>query len=275
MERRFENKVAVVTGAAAGIGRASALAFAREGAKVVVADLAAAGGEETVRLIREAGGEASYVRADISQAAQAEALVRRTIEVYGKLDCAHNNAGAEGARAASADCTEENWDRIVGVNLKGVWLSMKYEIPEMLRAGGGAIVNTSSIAGLVGIRNFPAYTASKHGVVGLTKSAALEYVRVGIRVNAVCPGLIDTDLIKRAVVGDTAAESQPGWLRTVNELVVGVKESVARSVLTYKQPSRRMGLPEEVAEAVLWLCSDAASFINGHALVVDGGFVAK
>jgi NAD(P)-dependent dehydrogenase (short-subunit alcohol dehydrogenase family) len=161
------------------------------------------------------------------------------------------------------------------VNLKGVWLSMKYEIPAMLRSGGGAIVNTSSIAGLVGIRNFPAYTASKHGVVGLTKSAALEYVRAGIRVNAVCPGLIDTDLIKRAVVGETAPESQPGWLRPVNELVMGVKESVARSVLAYKQPSRRMGLPEEVAEAVLWLCSDAASFVNGHALVVDGGFVAK
>ncbi len=275
MQRRFEGKVVIVTGAAAGIGRASAVAFAREGAKVVAADVAVPGGEETIRLIREAGGEAAFVRADVSQAAQVEAVVARALELYGKLDCAHNNAGTEGVRGASADCTEENWDRTVGVNLRGVWLCMKYEIPAMLRQGRGAIVNTASIAGLVGIRNFPAYTASKHGIVGLTKSAALEYVRAGIRVNAVCPGLIDTDLIRRAASGNASPESQPGWLRPVSDVLTGVKESVARKVLEYRQPSRRMGQPEEVAEAVLWLCSDAASFVNGHALVVDGGFVAK
>lgn len=275
MSLLFHTKVALVTGASAGIGRASALAFAREGARVVVADIAAPGGEETVRLIREAGGEASFVRADVSQAAEVQALVRRTVELYGRLDCAHNNAGIEGSRAASAECTEENWDRVLSVNLKGVWLGMKYEIPEMLRGDGGTIVNTSSIAGLVGLRNYPAYSAAKHGIVGLTKSAALEYVRQGVRINAVCPGLIDTGLIKRAVVGDASPESQSRWLRPIKDLLIGTKETVARAVLEHKQPSRRMGLPEEVAAAVLWLCSDAASFVNGHTLTVDGGFIAK
>ena len=211
------------------------------------------GGEETVAQIKAAGGEATFVRADVSQRADVEALVRQTVESYGRLDCAHNNAGIEGDLAPTSDCTEANWDRTIATNLKGVWLCMKYEIPQMVEQGGGAIVNTSSVAGLVGFLNLPAYVATKHGVAGLTRTAALEYAGQGIRVNAVCPGVINTPMIDRIVAGDAEAEAQ----------------------FTALEPVGRMGSPAEVAQAVVWLCSDSASFVTGIAMPVDGGFVAQ
>jgi NAD(P)-dependent dehydrogenase (short-subunit alcohol dehydrogenase family) len=253
MAGRVDGKVALVTGGGSGIGRATALAFAREGAKVVVADVVVAGGEETVRLIKAAGGEATFVKADVAKAAEVEALVKKTVETYGKLDCAFNNAGIEGEIAQTTDCTEENWNRVVDIDLKGVWLCMKYEIPYMLKQGSGAIVNTASVAGLVGFQGLPAYVAAKHGVNGLTKTAALEYAKSGIRVNAVCPGVIQTPMVERAFranpqFGEAAAALEP----------VG-----------------RLGKPEEIAEAVVWLCSDAASFVTGLPMAVDGGLVAQ
>ena len=253
MAGELEGKVALVTGASAGIGRESALAFASAGARVVVSDVVVDGGEETVAGIQAAGGEATFVRADVSQTAEVEALVGRTVETYGRLDCAHNNAGIEGDMAPTADCAEANWDRTIATNLKGVWLCMRYEIPQMLRQGGGVIVNTASVAGLVGFANLPAYVASKHGIAGLTKTAALEYAEQGIRVNAVCPGVIHTAMIDRIVGGDAEAEAQ----------------------FTALEPVGRMGLPAEVAQVVVWLCSDAASFVTGVAMPVDGGFVAQ
>lgn len=253
MAGELEGKVALVTGASAGIGRESALAFASAGARVVVSDVVVDGGEETVAGIQAAGGEATFVRADVSQTAEVEALVDRTVETYGRLDCAHNNAGIEGDMAPTADCAEANWDRTIAINLKGVWLCMRYEIPQMLRQGGGVIVNTASVAGLVGFANLPAYVASKHGIAGLTKTAALEYAEQGIRVNAVCPGVIHTAMIDRIVGGDAEAEAQ----------------------FTALEPVGRMGLPAEVAQVVVWLCSDAASFVTGVAMPVDGGFVAQ
>ena len=253
MAGELEGKVALVTGASSGIGRESALAFASAGARVVVSDVVVDDGEETVSQIQSKGGEATFVRADVSQTAEVEALVRHTIETYGRVDCAHNNAGIEGDMAPTAECAEANWDRTIGINLKGVWLCMKYEIPEMLRQGGGAIVNTSSAAGLVGFANLPAYVASKHGIAGLTRTAALEYAEQGIRVNAVCPGVIHTPMIDRIVSGDAQAEAQ----------------------FTALEPVGRMGSPAEVAQAVVWLCSDAASFVTGIAMPVDGGFVAQ
>lgn len=253
MTQQFAGKVAVVTGASSGIGRASALAFAREGAKVVVADVLVEGGEETVRLIQEAGGEAFFVKTDVSNAAAVEALIQKTVETYGRLDYAFNNAGIEGTSAPTAECTEENWDRTLTINLKGVWLCMKYEILQMLKQGGGAIVNTASIAGLVGFQGLPAYSASKGGIVQLTRAAALEYAKAGIRVNAVCPGVIRTAMVERLTGGEPEAE-------------VGFVAG---------EPIGRMGTPEEIAAAVVWLCSDAASFVIGHPLVVDGGWVAQ
>src|SRR2546421_11492505 len=249
MTKQFEGKVALVTGAASGIGRASALAFAREGAKTVVADVLVEGGEETVRIIKERGGDALLVRTDVSKAAEVEALIQKIVEIYGRLDYAHNNAGIAGADAPTADCTEENWDHTIAINLKGVWLCMKYEIPQMLKQGGGAIVNTASTAGLVGLEGSPAYCASKGGVIQLTRAAALEYARAGIRVNAVCPGVIRTPMVERLLGDRPRAEAR------LREL----------------EPVGRLGTPEEVAEAVVWLCSDAASFVTGHAMSVDCG----
>ena len=250
----FEGKVALVTGGGSGIGRATALAFAREKAKVVTADVDVVGGEETARMIREAGGEAVFVKTDVSIAAEVEALVAKAVETYGRLDCAHNNAGVE-LEYTDPDQRhdEETWDRIIDINLKGVWLCMKYEIPPMVSHGGGAIVNTSSVAGLVGVAGQPAYVASKHGVAGLTKSTALEYAKEGLRVNAVCPGLIATPLLER----------------------VHERNPELRDVIGEWEPIGRLGTPEEVAEAVVWLCSDAASFVTGHTMAVDGGFVAR
>lgn len=251
---RLEGKVALVTGAASGIGRATALAFAREGAKVVLADVAVEGGGEVACLIQEAGGEAIFVRCDVSRAAEVDSMIQKAVETYGRLDCAFNNAGIEGEVAPLAECTEENWDRVIDVNLKGVWLCMKYEIRQMLEQGGGSVVNMSSVSGLAGDPDHPAYGASKHGVSGLTKAAAVAYARRGIRVNAVCPGAIRTPMIERAL------EAQPelSW------------ESLADG-----HPMGRIGEPEEVAEAVVWLCSDGASFVTGHLLPLDGGLVAQ
>jgi NAD(P)-dependent dehydrogenase (short-subunit alcohol dehydrogenase family) len=264
----FKGKVALVTGAAAGIGRASALAFARNGAKVVAADVQVAGGEETVAQIKSAGGEAVFIRTDVSVRRDVDALIRQTISVYGRLDCAHNNAGVEGVRARTASAHEKDWDHTIAINLKGVWLCMKYEIPQMLKLGQGAIVNTSSVAGHVGLSRFGAYAASKHAVLGLTKSAALEYMRFGIRINAVCPGYIDTGMLDRALVAGHEGGS-------FDRLFRGVRKRLGRAALLMQQPAKRTGSPAEVAEAVVWLCSDAASFVNGHNLVVDGGYLAQ
>lgn len=248
----LEGKVAIVTGASAGIGRATALKFAREGAKLVLADLDTDRGHETEQLVKGEGAEVLFVRTDVSDDADVAALVRAAVETFGRLDCAHNNAGIEGVQAPTAETPEENWDRVLQINLKGVWLCMRHEIPAMLEVGGGAIVNTASVAGLVGFPNLPAYVASKHGVVGLTKTAALEYATTGIRINAVCPGVIHTEMIDRITGGDPEVEAQ----------------------FTAFEPVGRMGTPEEIADAVAYLCSDGASFVTGHTMAVDGGFVA-
>ncbi len=250
----FKGKVALVTGASMGIGRASALAFARRGAKVVVADVDVAGGEETVRLIRKAGGEAIFAKTDVSNAADVEALIKKTVATYGKLDYAHNNAAINrGIGVMTAAYKEEDWDIQVDVNLKGIFLCMKFEIPEMLKIGKGtAIVNTSSISGLSGHPADPGYVGSKFGVVGITKSTAMQYARTGIRINCVCPGPIRTSLYDRVVAA-----------------IPGVEEATLE-----RNPMGRIGEPEEVAEAVVWLCSDAASYITGVPLPVDGGLAA-
>ncbi len=248
-----EGKVALVTGASSGIGRASAQAFAREGAKVVVVDVMVDGGEETATMIRNSGGEATYFECDVSKAAQVEAAVAVAVDTYGRLDCAHNNAGIEGPLTPTADYPEADWDRVLGINLKGVWLCMKYEIPRMLAGGGGAIVNTASVAGLVGFRGLPAYSASKFGVNGITKVAALEYAQAGIRVNSVCPGVIQTPMVDRLVAAHP--EMTPA-------LLAGT-------------PLGRFGQPAEIAEAAVWLCSDRASFVTGHTMAVDGAFIAQ
>lgn len=253
MAGQLDGKVALVTGGSSGIGRATALAFAREGAKVVVADVMVEGGQETVRLLTAAGGQGLFVKTDVSHAPEVEALIKQAVATYGRLDCAFNNAGVEGAFVSTTEYSEADWDRVLAINLKGVWLCMKYEIAHMLRQGSGAIVNTASGAGLVGVPNLSAYVASKHGVVGLTKTAALEYAKAGIRVNAVCPGVIHTPMVARLT------SSRPD----LSEALVAA------------EPMGRAGRPEEVAAAVVWLCSDAASFVTGHALSVDGGYVAQ
>jgi NAD(P)-dependent dehydrogenase (short-subunit alcohol dehydrogenase family) len=231
------------------MGRAGALAFACEGANVVVADTSIHGGEETVRLIKDMGADALFVPTDVSQATAVEMLINTTIATYGRLDYAFNNAGINEEHGPLTECTEAQWDRIISINLKGIWLCMKYEIPQMLKIGGGAIVNTASVVGLTGGRGFPAYVASKHGIIGLTKATALDYGPQGIRVNAVCPGTIYTPMYERRVGNDPETTA-----RIISEI-----------------PLRRLGQPEDVAEAVVWLCSDGASFVTGHALVVDGG----
>jgi NAD(P)-dependent dehydrogenase (short-subunit alcohol dehydrogenase family) len=255
MVGRFQGKVALVTGGSSGIGKATALAFAREDAKVIVADKNVKGGEETVQIIKQAGGEAAFVKTDVSKATEVEALVNKTIELYGHLDCAFNNAGIGGSEVYITDCTEEDWNHTINVNLKGVWLCLKYEIPWMIEHGGGAIVNMSSVAGLTGSLYISDYVASKWGINGLTKSAALEYAKAGIRVNAVCPGMIDTPMAK--------PKKDKGGFFSWDERA---KQEV---------PLGRRGTPEEVAEAVLWLCSDAASYVTGIAMPVDGGILAQ
>ena len=253
MAGQLDGKVALITGAGSGIGRASALAFAREGAKVAVADIVVEGGEETVRMVKEAGGEAFFIKVDVSNAAEVEAMVNAVVDTYGRIDCAYNNAGIEGRLASTDEYPEDVFDKVIDINLTGVWLCMKYELPHMLKQGGGAIVNTASGAGLIGVAGMSAYVASKHGVVGLTKTAALEYAKSGIRVNSVCPGLIQTPMVERI----TADQPQLG------------------EALVAAEPVGRTGKPEEIAESVVWLSSDAASFVTGHAMSVDGGFVAQ
>ena len=251
MNEIFKGKVAIVTGGSFGIGRATAVAFAERGAKVVVADYVE--DHETVKMITDKGREAIFIKCDVSKTEEVRMMVEETINTYGRLDYAYNNAGIEGMQGATTECTDENWERTIGVNLKGVWLCMKYEIPEMLKQKGGAIVNCASIAGLVGFPGLPAYVASKHGMVGLTKTAALEYAKENIRVNAVCPGVIKAAMIDRFTGKDKAAEKQ----------------------FVDMEPIGRMGEPEEVAEAVIWLCSDGASFVTGDAMAVDGGWIAQ
>jgi NAD(P)-dependent dehydrogenase (short-subunit alcohol dehydrogenase family) len=252
--KEFEGKVALVTGGGSGIGRATALAFAREGAQIVIGNRNVQRGEETVSLIRDAGETASFKRTDVLVAAEVKALVDHAVTTYGRLDVAFNNAGIEGAvKPTLVDQTEANFDAVMGVNVKGVWLSMKYEIPKMLDQGGGAIVNCSSVAGVIAFPGIGIYAASKHAVIGLTKTAALEYSAQGIRINAVNPAVIDTEMVDRLADG----------------------MNMKKDDLTTFHPIGRIGRVEEVAEAVLWLCSDKASFVTGHSLLIDGGFTAR
>jgi NAD(P)-dependent dehydrogenase (short-subunit alcohol dehydrogenase family) len=251
MENQFQGKVAIITGGSFGIGKATALLFAQRGAKVAVVDWIE--DEETMKLIKTAGGEAIFIKCDVSQESEVRAMVAQTVSTFGRIDYAFNNAGIEGATAPTHEVTEENWEKVIGVNLKGVWLCMKYEIPHMLKQGKGSIVNCSSIAGVIGFPFIPAYTASKHGVIGLTKTAALEYAQSGIRVNAVCPGVIQTPMIDRFIE----------------------KNKTTKEDMASQEPIGRFGTSEEIAEAAIWLCSDASSFTTGHALVADGGWVAR
>jgi NAD(P)-dependent dehydrogenase (short-subunit alcohol dehydrogenase family) len=251
--KEFEGKVALVTGGGSGIGRATAIAFARDGARVVIGNRNVQRGEETVSMIRAAGGTASFRRTDVLVAAEIEALVKYAVSEYRGLDLAFNNAGIEGEVGPLADQTESNYDAVMDINAKGVWLSMKYEIPRMLEGGGGAIVNCASVAGVIAFPGIGIYSASKHAVIGLTKSAALDYSAQGVRVNAVNPAVIDTEMVDR----------------------LADRMNMNKGDLTTFHPIGRLGRVEEVAEAVLWLCSDKASFVTGHSLLVDGGFTAR
>jgi NAD(P)-dependent dehydrogenase (short-subunit alcohol dehydrogenase family) len=249
----FSGKVAIVTGGTSGIGRAAAIAYAQQEAKVVVAGRRVDEGEKTVRLIKDAGGDALFVKTDVTQESDIKAMVDKTINTFGRLDIAFNNAGVYGENPSLIDQTDAEYDRMMTANIKGVWLSMKYEIAQMLRQGSGAIVNSSSILGVVAMPSVPLYTASKYAVVGLTKAAALQYAKSGIRVNAVGPGAIQTDMFESATGGQDEAK----------EYMAGL------------HPIGRVGQPSEVANAVLWLSSDSASFVTGETLMVDGGFVAQ
>lgn len=253
MSVRFQGQAGLVTGAGGGIGRETAIAFAREGASVVCADMDERGGTETVERIQRAGGVATFVRTDVSRVADVESAVERVVRSYGRIDFAHNNAGIDGEFVPIVDCSEENFDKVIGVNLKSVWAGLKYELRAMRSARRGAIVNTGSTAAMFGYRTMAHYVASKHGVAGLTKAAALEASLLGIRVNCVCPGVIATKMISDYV-----------------QEVPDVKKA-----MTEMQPVNRMGTPQEIAEVVLWLCSDAASFVTGAVIFADGGISAQ
>jgi len=245
--------VALVTGGSKGIGAATALAYAEDGYRVAVADIDEPAGGKTVDTIKENGGDAVFIFVDVADFKAVKKMMDTLMDIYGRLDCAFNNAGIEGKQAAVSDCTLENWERVLAINLNGVFFCMKAEIPRMLDNGGGAIVNMASVAGKVGFPNIPAYTAAKHGIIGLTRTAALDCAQKGIRVNAVCPGVIHTEMIDRFTGGDEEALDK----------------------LKASEPMNRLGRPEEVARAVLWLSSNEASFVTGHPLMVDGGFVAR
>ncbi|MDF9797851.1 NAD(P)-dependent dehydrogenase (short-subunit alcohol dehydrogenase family) [Catalinimonas alkaloidigena] len=251
MEQIFKNKVALITGSSYGIGKATAIAFAQRGAKVVLSDWK--DDVDTLDTIHQVGGEAIFVKCDVSNESMVKSLIEETIRRFGKLDLAFNNAGIEGTPAPAPDCTRDNWDKVIGINLTGTWLCMRYEIPAMLSQGKGVIINNASIAGLVGFPGMPAYVASKHGLVGLTKNVALDFAKEGIRVNAVCPGVIHTPMIDRYTGGDQQ-----------------VLEQFAEAT-----PMGRIGQPEEIAETVVFLCSDAASYITGQAIAVDGSWTTK
>ena len=250
---RFLNKVALVTGSSSGIGRATAVAFAREGAKVIVACRRQIEGAETVRLIEDAGSVGRFVQTDVSRASDVERMVAAAVKSFGRLDFAFNNAGIAESPKSFIDQPEEVFDQVMDVSVKGVWLCMKAEIAQMLKAGGGAIVNMSSIAGVVGVTAAPIYTASKHAVLGLTRSTALEFAKSGIRINAVCPGAIETETLE-------------SYFRQNQEV---------KRIMIASHPLGRLGRPEEVAGAVLWLCSPDAAFMVGHSLLIDGGYTAQ
>ncbi|MEQ8400369.1 MAG: SDR family oxidoreductase [Roseitalea porphyridii] len=254
---QFSGKSALVTGSGAGIGRATALEFARQGAKVMVSDLNAEGGEETVKMIRDDGGHAAFRKADVSKAQEVDALISAAVDEFGRIDCAVNNAGIEGQIVPFADQPEANYDAIMAVNAKGTFLCLQAEIRHMLEAGGGAIVNLSSVAGLIGFPGLSPYVASKHAVIGMTKNAALEYGKAGIRVNAVCPGGIDTRML------DSLAEQASAGAQSSTQMMDPL------------HPLGRIGTPQEVANLIVWLCSPQASFMLGAIVPVDGGFVAQ
>ena len=250
MAQDLKNKVAIITGGTSGIGRETAVLFAEQGAKVVVAGRREAEGKETVDLMRKAGGDGMFVKADVTKAADVQALVKTTVDKFGRLDTAFNNAGIEGNWMPMVDISEEEWDRVLDINLKGMFLCLKYEIPQLLKNGGGTIVNMSSVAGLMGTPAAAPYGASKHGVISLTRTAALEHAKQKIRVNAVCPAVIESPMENR-LFGEPEAQ----------KFAVGM------------HPIGRIGTPREVAEAVLWMCSEKSSFMTGHYIVVDGGFL--
>ena len=254
MTGRLEGKVAVITGASSGIGQATAPLFAREGAKVLLVDIDEEGGQRTLNTIREAGGEASFFRADVSKTLEVQAMVLEAVRLYGRLDCAFNNAGIDGPVLPITAYPEEEWDRVIAVNLKGVWLCMKYEVEQMLKQGGGVIVNTSSQLGLVGVEQpLSGYAASKHGVVGLTRQVAMECARQNIRVNAVCPGTVATPMLNQLMA------SNP-------EIAAFARAST---------PTGRIAEPDQIGQAALWLCSEESSYVNGQAIAIDAGATAR
>ncbi|NTV37919.1 MAG: SDR family oxidoreductase [Anaerolineales bacterium] len=279
MTLSYENKIVLVTGGANGIGRDTALAFAREGAKVVIADFDEAGGAETVSQVCAAGGEALFVRCDVTQAEDVRALFEVILSTHGQLDCAFNNAGIEGDFDPLLESSDENFDRVIAVNLKGVWLCLKEEVRIMRKQKGGAIVNTASVAGMVAERGYPAYAAAKGGVIQLTRTVAIEYAATGVRVNAVCPGAIRTPMLTRSIKNlrvsamNYGAEQSPIG-RWITDKIMG-SAPVKKIMIKFMQPVGRAGEPEEIAAAVLYLCSDPAKFVTGQTLVLDGGMTAQ